>query len=120
MGKMDDLGYPLRVEPKRDRIILNKASFKKAVQEITIREILKAEKEIIKFINEDVSRVIEGQAIDIFNQVMSLGDTSYHPKANVKDDKSHWAYKLGSVIGEAIVNGIDDIFVENRYNNAKR
>ena len=109
---MDDLGYPLRAELKRDRLILNTKSFKKAIQQITIREILKAEKEIIKFINEDVSKIIEGQAIDILNQVFSLGDASYHPAARIKDDKSHWAYKLGSAIGEAIVNEIDEILTE--------
>jgi len=109
---MDDLGYPLRAEPKRDRLMLNTKSFKKAVQQITIREILKAEKEIVKFINDDVSKIIEGQAIDILNQVFSLGDASYHPRAKVNDDKSHWAYKLGSAIGEAIVNEIDDILTE--------
>ncbi len=109
---MDDLGYPLRAEPKRDRLILNTKSFKKAVQQITIKEILKAEKEIVKFINDDVSKIIEGQAIDILNQVFSFGDASYHPRAKVIDDKSHWAYKLGSVIGEAIANEIDEILTE--------
>lgn len=109
---MDDLGYPLRAEPKRNRLILNTASFKKAVQEITIREILNVEKEIIKFINEDVSQVIEGQAIEILDQVLSLGDPSYHPRAKTSNDKSHWAYKLGSAVGGAIADAIDDILTE--------
>ena len=113
---MDDLGYPLRVEPKRDRIILNKASFRKAIQDITIREIMKAEKEIISFIEEDVSNVIEGQAIDILNQVFSLGDASYHTQTRINtNDKSHWAYKLGSAVGKAIADEIDDILTEGMY-----
>ncbi len=112
---MDDLGYPLRVEPKRNRIILNTLSFKKTVQQITIREILKVEKEIVKFINEDVSKIIEGQAMDILDQVFSLGDPSYHPKASIKDDKSHWAYKLGSIVGEAIADEIEEILTQGMY-----
>lgn len=105
---MDDLGYPLRTEPKRNRLILNTLSFRKAVQEITIREILKVEKEIIKFINEDVSQVIEGQAIEILDHVLSLGDSSYHPREKASNDKSHWAYKLGSAVGGAIADAINE------------
>ncbi|MBR0419445.1 MAG: hypothetical protein IJI66_09770 [Erysipelotrichaceae bacterium] len=112
---MDDLGYPLRAEPKRDRLILNTKSFKKACQAITIRQLTKHEKEIIKFINEDVSKVIEGQAIDIFNQILSLGDPSYHPKASSDDKIGQWVYGLGSAIGEAIANEIDDILTEGMY-----
>ncbi len=113
---MDDLGYPLRVEPKRNRLILNTLSFRKVIQDITIREIMKAETEIIKFIDEDVSKVIEGQAIDILNQIFSLGDTSYHPQVKINtNDKSHWAYKLGSAIGKAIADEIDDILTEGMY-----
>ena len=115
LGKMADLSYPLRAEPKRDRLILNTRSFKKVCQEITIRQLAKHEREIIKFINEDVSKVIEWQATDILDHILSLGDPSYHPKASNYDKIGDWIYKLGSAVGEAIANEIDDILTEGMY-----
>ena len=112
---MDDLGYPLRVEPKRDRIILNRQGLKKAMAELITKELLTFEKEIMSFIDNDVTKVIEGQAYDLLDQIFSLGDPSYRPKAKPVDDKSHWAYKLGSAVAEAVLNGLDDILTEGMY-----
>ena len=112
---MDDLGYPLRVEPKRDRIILNRQGLKKVMEKLITKELLTFEKEIMSFVNNDVTKVIEGQAYDLLEQIFSLGDPSYRPAVKPIDDKSHWAYRLSSAVAEAVLDGLDDVLTEGMY-----
>lgn len=101
--RMDDLGYPLRVEPKRDRYVLNKKSLEKAIIDITIKEISKIENEIVKWINTDVSDMIESNVIDIWNDITNLGVTNNKPRA-----QKHWTTRLGEQVGKAIGNAVSD------------
>ena len=45
--RLDDLGYPLRVEPKRDRYVLNKSSLEKALSEASTKALNEIQADII-------------------------------------------------------------------------
>ena len=45
--RLDDLGYPLRVEPKRDRYVLNKSSLEKVLSEASTKALNEIQADII-------------------------------------------------------------------------
>ena len=45
--RMDDLGYPLRVEPKRDRYVVNKQALEKALIEASTQALNEIQADIV-------------------------------------------------------------------------
>lgn len=58
LNRLDDLGYPLRVEPKRDRYVMNSAALKKAFEDAATKTIQQLELEIIDFVDKGVMELI--------------------------------------------------------------
>ena len=46
--RMDDLGYPLRVEPKRDRYVVNKQALEKALIEASTQALNEIQADIVR------------------------------------------------------------------------
>ena len=46
--RLDDLGYPLRVEPKRDRYVVNKSALEKVLIEASTKALNGIQDDIIK------------------------------------------------------------------------
>ena len=103
-------GYPLRKEVKRDRYVLNSEAMRKAMQEATTKALEQLEKEIVNYIQRDVSIMVEQVATNTLNSLVFDGlgfTTSGH--TNTIEDK---AYKLGAMFGKALGDAIWDAFEE--------
>lgn len=85
--RLDDLGYPLRVEPKRDRYVFNKSALEKVLIEASTKALNEIQDDIVKFVNEEVSQMIEESAYEIFDSINSLGSTTTNYKK--KNHKKH-------------------------------
>ena len=79
LTRMDDLGYALKVEPKRDRFVINKEVMRKAIEQATTQALKEFSQQIYVFLNNDVNDLIERNAYSILNNVFSLGSTSKKP-----------------------------------------
>ncbi len=106
---MEDLGYGLKVESKRDRYVMNKQVLEKALVEASTRALLEMQEDIIRWVYEDVFPIIEQGAYEIYDDVLSLGTTATAQHKKPSSDKNHWAYKLGAALGKAIADSFDDI-----------
>ncbi len=92
---------------------MNKSMLEKVLVEAAQIALLEMQDDIYKWIETEVFPMIEANAYDIADDVLSLGSTTVH-KVNRNNDKSHWAYKLGAALGKAIVNAFDDIMAGKR------
>ena len=79
LTRMDDLGYALKVEPKRDRFVINKEVMRKAIEQATTQALKEFSQQIYVFLNNDVNDLIERNAYSILNDVFSLGSTPKKP-----------------------------------------
>ena len=104
-----DLNYPLRVESKRDRYVVNTAALREAINKASAQVLNEYQHEIFVFLENDVNQMIEASAYEILSQVMSLGSV----KGNTKSED--FAYKLGAAFGLAIGNAISDIVINNMF-----
>lgn len=73
LSRMSDLGYALKVEPKRDRYVLNKEVMRKAIEEASTKALEQFAQQIYVFLDNDVNKLIERNAYNILNDVFSLG-----------------------------------------------
>ena len=118
LHRMDDLGYPLRVESKRDRYVVNRNALQDALEHATVEAIKQMDKEITQWIDTDVSYLVESRLEDILNyiNVQNNNFVVHHP--STKHDSTGWGLKfaerLGTALGKAIANIIDDTFFPKR------
>ncbi len=101
-------GYPLRKEVKRDRYVLNSEAMRKAMQEATTKALEQLEKEIVNYIQRDVSMLVEKTATDTLNSIVFDGTSFVSTGHNTQ--AQDWAYKLGAQFGKVLGNAIWDIF----------
>lgn len=69
LNRIDDLGYPLRVEPKRDRYVMNKKALEKAFSDASTQIIKQVEQELYDFINDEVMNLIAQETTALLNTV---------------------------------------------------
>lgn len=62
LKRMDDLGYPLRVEPKRDRFVMNKSALKDAIIKASEKALNEFQHQIFVFVKNDVGDMLEREA----------------------------------------------------------
>lgn len=67
LKRMDDLGYPLRVEPKRDRFVMNSKALQKTFEDAIAKTFQQFEKELYDFVYNDVMEVIEQETYILLN-----------------------------------------------------
>lgn len=115
--RMDDLGYPLRVEPKRDRYVVNKQALEKALIEASTQALNQIQEDIIHWVEQDVSQMIEESAYDIYNSITELG--SYNVNHKNTNNKKHWATKLGERFGKALGQSISKI-IDDTFSGTRR
>lgn len=104
-----DLGYPLRVEPKRDRLILNKQGWEKAVMD-SAQEVSKIiGNDIYNFVREDVYDEIQNGAEYILNSLTYNQNTGFKA-AKRPPVKKDFASKLGAMLGRALVKNLSNLW----------
>ena len=101
-------GYPLRKEVKRDRYVLNSEAMRKAMIDATTKALNDLEKEIVAYLNKDVSNIVEQITTNTLDDIVfdGLNFTSTRQHNQTQD----WAYKLGAEFGKALGNAIWDAF----------
>lgn len=114
LHRMDDLGYPLRVEPKRDRYVVNKKALQDALEHATVEALKQMDREINEWINTDVRNCIEYTAQDVMNSINVVNNHFVVRHSSNHSNSSSWGLKfaerLGTALGKAIANIIDDTF----------
>lgn len=105
----DDLGYPLRVEPKRDRYVLNSEGFEKALQQACRDALNEMEKEVYQWMKNDCKYKIQEVAVNALNSVVPTED-GFIAKKPTKEER--WAIKLGDRFGKALAKMIQTAFDE--------
>ena len=114
LHRMDDLGYPLRVEPKRDRYVVNKKALQDALEHATVEALKQMNKEINEWINTDVRNCIEFTAQDVLNSINVVNNQFVVHHSSSTNRSTTWglrfAERLGTALGKAIGNIIDDTF----------
>ena len=108
-NQIADLNYPLRKEVKRDRYVVNTKALRDSIVKATAQVLNEYQHEMYVFINNDVNKLIEKNAYDILNQVLSLGSSSNNSRSE------DIAYKLGAAFGLAIGNAISDIVINDMF-----
>ena len=109
LKRMDDLGYPLRVEPKRDRYVMNSKALEKALEETAVNVLKEIEDELNDFVEKEVFDVITREAANLMNTVVfSENDGRYVVKRKhiIKID---WAKRLGRLLGKELVKTVTKI-----------
>ena len=114
MHRMDDLGYPLRVEPKRDRYVVNKKALQDALEHATVEALKQMDKEITQWIETDVSYLIEDRLEDILNCISVQNNNFVVRHPSTKHNNTSWGIKfaerLGTALGKAIGNIVEETF----------
>lgn len=108
LKRMDDLGYPLKVEPKRDRYVMNSKVLNKAFEDATMKAMQQFEKEINSFIEKEVMWLIEQETTALLNTItIANGQVSMQRRPIKKID---WATRLGRLLGKELVKTASKIF----------
>ena len=108
LNRMDDLGYPLRVEPKRDRYVMNSKVLEKAFEDATTKALKQLEDEIYNFVDKEVMNVIDHETYNLLNTItVSSGEFITHRKPI---NKSSWASRFGKLLGKELAKTAMKIF----------
>ena len=111
LHRMDDLGYPLRVEPKRDRYVVNKKALQEALEKATVLALKQMDKEITEFMYTEVRAMLEDNIQDVFNELNVVNNNFVIKPTRPKVNHSvKFAEQLGKALGKAIGDIVDDIF----------
>ena len=120
LHRMDDLGYPLRVEPKRDRYVVNRKALQDALEHATVEALKQMDKEITTWINTDVRNLMGDAMQDVLNSIRVENNNFVVHHSSSTNRSTSWGLKLaerlGNALGTAIANIIDDTFFpKGRY-----
>ena len=81
LSKMDDLGYPLKTEPKRDRYVMNTQVMEKAMEQAVEQALKEIEDEVIEFLEKEVMVILENETLDLLNTI-SVQNNQFVAKRN--------------------------------------
>lgn len=111
LHRMDDLGYPLRVEPKRDRYVVNKKALQDALEHATVQALKQMDKELTDFMYTEVRAMLEDNIQDVFNEINVINNNFVvKPSRPKKSHSERFAEQLGKALGKSIADIVDDIF----------
>ena len=109
LEKMEDLKYPLRVEPKRDRYVMNRKAMEQALTKACEEALNDMEKDITLWINTDVASLIQETAEEVLNSIV-VENNHFVSKPTKTKNKKSWAEKLGEHFGKALAKSIMSYF----------
>jgi len=109
LEKMEDLKYPLRVEPKRDRYVLNKRVMKIAMEKACEEALNLMQKDITLWLCNTVPEIVQELATDALNSI-TVVNNQFVAKPIKTKSKTSWAEKLGAQFGKALAQSIMNIF----------
>ena len=113
MRNMDDLGYPLRKEVKRNRYVLNASGFEQALNKAIEQAVKEQAESITKWIDTEVMIMIEENLQDILNNINVVNNNlvvKHTTPKNHTNKSIKFAKELVRAIGNAIGKILEDTF----------
>ena len=107
---MADLHYPLRVEPKRDRYVVNKQTLKKAFDVAFERQTKNLERQLHEYVDRDIIPYIGSQTTSLLNGITVQNNQFVAPKPQPKSFTYKFFERLSQAIIEEVFNILDDTF----------
>lgn len=113
MCNMDDLGYPLRKEAKRNRYVLNASGFEQVLSKAMEQAVKEQTESITKWIDTEVMIMIEENLQDILNNINVVNNNFVVKHTTPKNHTSKsikFAEQLARAIGKSIGKIMEDTF----------
>lgn len=119
MRNMDDLGYPLRKEVKRNRYVLNSRGLEEAINKAVEQAVKKEVESITKWIDTEVMTIMEENLQDVLDNVNVINNNFVVKHSTPKKHTSN-TMKFAEELAKAIVKSVGDIledtiFPKGRY-----
>lgn len=119
MRNMDDLGYPLRKEVKRNRYVLNSRGLEEAINKAVEQAVKKEVESITKWIDTEVMTMMEENLQDVLDNVNVINNNFVVKHSTPKKHTSN-TMKFAEELAKAIVKSVGDIledtiFPKGRY-----
>ena len=119
MHNMDDLGYPLRKEVKRNRYVLNARGFEEPVEKAVEQAVKQETEAITKWIDTEVLEMVEDNVQEVLDNINVVNNNFVVKHTTTKTHKSHtmkFAEELAKAIGKSIGDILEDtIFPKDKY-----
>ena len=107
---MADLRYPLRVEPKRDRYVVNKQALKQALEKACEKTTKNFERQLHEYIDRDIIPYIGSQTTSLLNGITVQNNQFVAPKPQPKSFTYRFFERLSQALVEEVFNILDDTF----------
>ena len=107
---MADLHYPLRVEPKRDRYVVNKQALKKALEKACEKTSKNFERQLYEYVNRDIIPYIGSQTESLLNGITVQNNQFVAHKPQPKSFTYKFFERLAQTLVEEVFNILDDTF----------
>ena len=119
MQNMDDLGYPLRKEVKRNRYVLNARGFEEAVEKAVEQAVKQETEAITKWIDTEVLAMAEDNVQDILNNINVVNNNFVVKHTTPKkhtSNTSQFAERLIRAVAQSLGKILEDtIFPKGKY-----
>ena len=119
MHNMDDLGYPLRKEVKRNRYVLNARGFDEAVEKAVEQAVKQETEAITKWIDTEVLEMVEDNVQEILDNINVVNNNFVVKHTTPKkhtSNTSKFAERLIRAIAESVGKILEDtIFPKGIY-----
>ena len=117
MRNMDDLGYPLRKEVKRNRYVLNSRGLEEAINKAVEQAVKKEVESITKWIDTEVMTMMEENLQDVLDNVNVINN-NFVVKHSPKKHTSN-TMKFAEELAKAIVKSVGDILEDTIFPKGK-
>ena len=119
MQNMDDLGYPLRKEVKRNRYVLNARGFEEAVEKAVEQAVKQETEAITKWIDTEVLAMAEDNVQDILNNINVVNNNFVVKHTTPKkhtSNSSQFAERLIRAVAQSLGKILEDtIFPKGKH-----
>ena len=107
---LDDDGYPMRVEPKRDRFVMNSKAMEKAIDKIVKDTLNEISGEVVAWIQTDVRDYIASTTENVLNNLTINNNVATVKPSPMEKKAIRLGDKFGKVLAKAIMNGVKELF----------
>ena len=119
MRNMDDLGYPLRKEVKRNRYVLNARGFEEAVEKAVEQAVKQETEAITKWIDTEVLAMTEDNVQEVLDNINVVNNNFVVKHTTPKkhtSNTSQFAERLIRAVAQSLGKILEDtIFPKGRY-----
>ncbi len=119
MQNMDDLGYPLRKEVKRNRYVLNARGFEEAVEKAVEQAVKQETEAITKWIDTEVLEMVEDNVQEVLDNINVVNNNFVVKHTTPKkhtSNSSQFAERLAKALFKSIGDILEDtMFPKGRY-----